>query len=26
VRLRLLFGGFLNQFGWFFFGFGMIFY
>ena len=26
VRLRLLSGGFLNQFGWFFFGFGMIFY
>jgi hypothetical protein len=25
VRLRLLFGGFLNQFGWIFFGFGMIF-
>lgn len=25
VRLRLLFGGFLNQFGWAFFGFGMIF-
>lgn len=25
VRLRLLFGGFLNQFGWLFFGFGMIF-
>jgi len=25
VRLRLLFGGFINQFGWFFFGFGMVF-
>jgi len=25
VRLQLLFGGFANQFGWFFFGFGMIF-
>ena len=25
VRFRLLFGGFANQFGWFFFGFGMIF-
>ncbi len=25
VRLRLLFGGFVNQFGWLFFGFGMIF-
>jgi len=25
VRLQVLFGGFLNQFGWFFFGFGMIF-
>ena len=26
LRLRLLFGGFMNQFGWFFFGFGMIFF
>ncbi len=26
LRLGLMFGGFLNQFGWFFFGFGMIFY
>ncbi|MEX2187684.1 MAG: DUF3592 domain-containing protein [Pirellulales bacterium] len=26
LRIGLLFGGFLNQFGWFFFGFGMIFY
>jgi hypothetical protein len=26
LRLGLLFGGFYNQFGWFFFGFGMIFY
>ncbi len=25
IRLRILFGGFLNQFGWLFFGFGMIF-
>ncbi|HUJ11374.1 MAG TPA: DUF3592 domain-containing protein [Verrucomicrobiae bacterium] len=25
VRLQVLFGGFLNQFGWFFFGFGMLF-
>ena len=25
VRLRVLFGGFINQFGWFFFGFGLIF-
>ena len=26
VRLRVLFGGFINQFGWLFFGFGMIFF
>lgn len=26
LRLQLLFGGFLNQFGWFFFGFGLIFF